>query len=107
MTRVTPREARRPSAFQRRILYMSYARLWDIARRAGVGSAELARRRIAGPALKRGMMVEAEHGSLLDARLDVTHDDLVATARIALAHLFEAPDYYDQLERLQERSKDK
>ena len=44
-----------------------------------------------------GMNVEAEHGTRFPD-LDVTGDDPVVTAKIALAHLREFPDYYDRLE---------
>lgn len=50
--------------------------------------------------LRRGMNVELEHGSR-DADTDVTGDDPVATAKIALAHLREFPDYYRRLERME------
>lgn len=54
----------------------------------GFSSAELA----------RGMDVELEHGSH-DPRTDITHDDAIMTAKIALAHLYETPDYYKKLKR--------
>ena len=44
-----------------------------------------------------GMNVELEHGKRFPD-LDVTGDDPVITAKIALAHLREFPDYYDRLE---------
>jgi hypothetical protein len=44
----------------------------------------------------RGMNVELEHGTRWPD-LDVTHDDPIITAKIALAHLREFPDYYDRL----------
>ena len=44
-----------------------------------------------------GMSVEAEHGTRFPD-LDVTGDDPVITAKIALAHLREFPDYYERLE---------
>ena len=47
--------------------------------------------------LRRGMEVELEHG-LRDPMTNVTDDDPVTTAKIALAHLRELPDYYDRLE---------
>ena len=46
--------------------------------------------------LRRGMEVELEHG-LRDPSTNVTDDDPVTTAKIALAHLRELPDYYDRL----------
>jgi hypothetical protein len=47
--------------------------------------------------LRKGMNVELEHGTRFPD-LDVTGDDPVMTAKIALAHLRELPDYYDRLE---------
>jgi hypothetical protein len=44
----------------------------------------------------RGMRIELEHGSR-DPETDVTHDDPIATGKIAWAHLKELPDYYDRL----------
>lgn len=43
-----------------------------------------------------GLAVELEHGSV-DPKTDVTGDDPIATAKIALAHLNEFPDYYTRL----------
>ena len=45
---------------------------------------------------RMGLAVELEHGSRNPAT-DVTHDDLVMTAKIALAHLREISDYYTRL----------
>jgi len=45
---------------------------------------------------RMGMDVELEHG-LHDAATNVTDDDPHVTARIALAHLNEFPDYYTRL----------
>lgn len=56
-----------------------------------------------------GMKVEMEHGTV-DPRTNVTDDDLVTTAKIALAHFKENPgsigfgDYYHQLEEMEKRS---
>jgi hypothetical protein len=50
------------------------------------------------------MDVELEHGSH-DAATDVTRDDPIVTAKIALAHLNEFPDYYTRLERMEEEAK--
>lgn len=44
----------------------------------------------------RGMNVENEHG-VQDPQTDVTHNDPVLTAKIALAHLHEYSDYYERL----------
>ena len=46
--------------------------------------------------LRMGMDVELEHGRR-DPVTDVTEDDPVMTAKIALAHLREMPDYYERL----------
>jgi hypothetical protein len=48
----------------------------------------------------RGMRVELEHGSR-DPETDVTHDDPIATGKIAWAHLKELPDYYDRLAKME------
>ena len=50
------------------------------------------------------MNVELEHG-LHDLVTNVTDDDPHATAKIALAHLNEFPDYYTRLERMEEEAK--
>ena len=44
---------------------------------------------------KRGIMVEMEHG-LINPITNVTNDDLLKTAKIALAHLNEYPNYYNK-----------
>jgi hypothetical protein len=51
-----------------------------------------------------GMNVELEHG-LHDAHTNVSDDDPHVTAKIALAHLNEFPDYYTRLERMEEEAK--
>lgn len=48
----------------------------------------------------RGMEIELEHGRR-DPQTDVTHDDPIATGKIALAHLREFPDYYERLARME------
>ena len=45
---------------------------------------------------RAGMDVELEHGSH-DPETNVTDDDADVTAKIALAHLNEFPDYYTRL----------
>ena len=47
-----------------------------------------------------GMQVELEHGTR-DQMTNVTNDDPVLTAKIALAHLNEFPDYYKRLDKLE------
>ena len=49
---------------------------------------------------RRGLSVELEHG-LHDPQTNVTNDDIVVTAKIALAHLKEFPDYYTRLDKLE------
>jgi hypothetical protein len=49
---------------------------------------------------RMGLSVELEHGSRNPAT-DVTHDDLVVTGKIALAHLGEIPDYYTRLAKME------
>ena len=47
-----------------------------------------------------GMQVELEHGTR-DQMTNVTNDDPVLTAKIALAHLNEFPDYYQRLKKME------
>jgi Protein of unknown function (DUF5661) len=49
---------------------------------------------------RMGMDVELEHG-LHDLATNVTDDDPIFTAKIALAHLNEFPDYYTRLARME------
>ena len=42
-----------------------------------------------------GINIELEHG-LIDPKTNVTNNDLLTTAKIALAHLNEYPDYYNK-----------
>ncbi len=53
--------------------------------------------------LKQGMDVELEHGTV-NMKTNVTDDDLVLTAKIALAHLDEYPDYYKRLENMEKNA---
>jgi len=43
----------------------------------------------------RGINIELEHGSI-NPLTNVTNDDLILTAKIALAHLLEFPNYYNK-----------
>jgi hypothetical protein len=52
---------------------------------------------------RRGMNVELEHGAR-DLRTNVTDDDAHVTAKIALAHLHEFPDYYTRLEQMEKEA---
>ena len=45
------------------------------------------------------MNIETEHG-LVNLETNVTNDNLLLTAKIALAHLNEYPNYYDEIEKL-------
>jgi hypothetical protein len=49
---------------------------------------------------RRGIEVEFEHGTEYP-NTDITKDDLVMTAKIALAHLRELPDYYTKLDKME------
>ena len=53
---------------------------------------------------RMGMDVELEHG-LHDPATDVTRNDPVVTAKIALAHLNEFPDYYTRLAQMEEEAR--
>ena len=53
---------------------------------------------------RAGLDVELEHG-LHDPATNVTDDDPTVTAKIALAHLNEFPDYYNRLERMEEEAR--
>lgn len=51
-----------------------------------------------------GLDVELEHGRR-DKATNVTEDDPITTAKIALAHLNEFPDYYTRLTKLEKEAK--
>lgn len=42
-----------------------------------------------------GINIELEHGTV-NCKTNVTNDDLITTAKIALAHLNEYPNYYNK-----------
>ena len=42
-----------------------------------------------------GINIELEHGTI-NSKTNVTNDNLILTAKIALAHLNEFPNYYNQ-----------
>lgn len=42
-----------------------------------------------------GINIELEHGTI-NPKTNVTNDDLIITAKIALAHLNEFPNYYNK-----------
>lgn len=52
---------------------------------------------------RTGLRVEMEHGSH-DPRTDVTHDDPIATGKIAWAHINEFADYYTRLARMEKEA---
>ena len=45
--------------------------------------------------LLTGMNIEKEHG-LINQNTNVTNDNIITTAKIALAHLNEFPNYYNK-----------
>ena len=51
-----------------------------------------------------GMEVELEHGTIKKPT-DVSNDHLLTTAKIALAHLNEIPDYYTRLLKMEKEAK--
>lgn len=57
----------------------------------------------------QGVKEELEHGCTFAIKCDqtnVTGDDLEATAKIALAHLYEVTDYYTRLEQLEDEGEE-
>lgn len=69
----------------------SHAEAHDIGNRIGVDWDEVDIAEFAA-----GLSVELEHGSH-NKQTDVTHNDLLKTGKIVLAHLKEYPDYYTRL----------
>lgn len=53
---------------------------------------------------RMGLEVELEHG-MVDPVTNVTGDDLTMTAKIALAHLKEIPNYYTRLKKMETEAK--
>jgi len=53
---------------------------------------------------RMGMDVELEHGTV-DTHTNVTDNDPVLTAKIALAHLNEFPDYFTRLKAMETEAK--
>jgi hypothetical protein len=75
---------------------------FDQARRAGEAlGADW--RKFSVNQLRQGMDVELEHGTR-DSGTNVTDDDLTTTAKIALAHLNEYPDYYKRLNKMEKEA---
>lgn len=56
--------------------------------------------------LKFGMNIELEHGKR-HGITNVTNDSILVSAKIALAHLEEYPDYYEALEKMEDKLKKK
>jgi Protein of unknown function (DUF5661) len=54
---------------------------------------------------RMGLDVELEHG-ISDLQTNVTHDNEIITAKIALAHLNEFPEYYTRLEKMEKEAKE-
>src|ERR1035437_2614051 len=54
--------------------------------------------------LRAGLVVELEHGTA-NQTTDVTNDDPLKTAKIALVHLTEFPDYYTRLAKMEAEAK--
>ncbi len=52
---------------------------------------------------RMGLDVELEHG-LVDPHTNITDDDPIMTAKIALAHLNELTDYYTRLEKMEDEA---
>lgn len=48
-----------------------------------------------------GLNVELEHGKKFGAITNLTNDSLKTTAKIAVAHLLEFPDYYKRLYKME------
>jgi hypothetical protein len=56
--------------------------------------------------LQKGINVELEHGKR-HGKTNVTNDSITLSATIALAHLEEFPDYYEALEKMEEKLRKK
>lgn len=54
--------------------------------------------------LQAGMNVELEHGKVFSLT-NITNNNLELTAKIALAHLHEYPNYYKELEKMEDKLK--
>lgn len=52
---------------------------------------------------RKGIEVEFEHGTIY-ASTNITGDDLIMTAKIALTHLRELPDYYTKLNKMEKEN---
>ncbi len=54
--------------------------------------------------LQAGMNIELEHGKVCSLT-NITNNNLELTAKVALAHLHEYPNYYTELEKMEEKLK--
>ncbi len=52
-----------------------------------------------------GMKIELEHGKQYGFKTNITNNNLELTFRIALAHLTEYPNYYEYLEKAEDKLK--
>jgi len=50
-----------------------------------------------------GLNVELEHGTKLGSLTNITNNNVDLTAKIAIAHLIEAPDYYMRLYKMEKK----
>lgn len=63
----------------------------DVARQLGIDFSQV---QFTPEEYLEGMNIELEHGAV-DSETNVTRDDAITTGKIALAHLKEAPLYYN------------
>lgn len=54
---------------------------------------------------RMGLVVELEHGKI-SPKTNVSDNDPLVTAKIALAHLEEFPDYYTRLEKMENKAEE-
>lgn len=54
---------------------------------------------------RMGLETELEHGSV-NPVTNITDDNLLMTAKIAMAHLNEIPDYYTRLKKMEAQAKE-
>ena len=50
-----------------------------------------------------GLKIELEHGNKVSKLTNITNNDIYMTAKIALAHLIEFPDYYKYLKKMEQQ----
>jgi hypothetical protein len=49
-----------------------------------------------------GLNVELEHGTKFGKITNITNNNIHLTAKIAIAHLIESPDYYKRLKKMED-----